>query len=127
MFSVAVAICRRAVASVQINASKEDVWRALTDYEALPDFIPGLVGCDRLPKLEGAPSRLIRLRQVGFKSMLYMHLHAEATLAVVESPCSEIQFKQISGDFQMLQGKFMLTSNPHPGVSSPSLDTTYSI
>ena len=104
------------MASVQINASREDVWAVLTDYEKLPEVVPGLVGCERLPPVAGAPKRLVRLRQVGFKNMMYMHLHAETTLALVESPCTEIQFKQINGDFQMLQGKFMLGSEPVPGV-----------
>ena len=54
--------------------------------------------------------------QVGYKSMMYMHLHAEAVLALVESPCSEIQFRQISGDFQLLQGKFMLQDATLPEV-----------
>lgn len=46
--------------------------------------------------------------QVGHKSFMYMHLYAEATLAVVETPHKEIQFKQIKGDFQTLQGKIMV-------------------
>ena len=54
--------------------------------------------------------------QVGYKSMMYMHLHAEAVLALVECPCSEIQFRQISGDFQLLQGKFMLQDATLPEV-----------
>ena len=105
------------MASIEINASKEDVWKTLTDYERLPEFLPGLAGCQRLPPVEGAPKRLIRLRQIGFKSMMYMHLHAETTLALVESPFSEIQFKQINGDFQMLQGKFMLSNEAANKVS----------
>ena len=39
---------------------------------------------------------------------MYMHLYAEATLALVEIPHKEIQFKQIVGDFKTLQGKLML-------------------
>lgn len=39
---------------------------------------------------------------------MYMHLYAESTLALVETLYSEIQFKQITGDFQTLQGKIMI-------------------
>ena len=99
-----------------LEASKEDVWDVLTDYEKLPEFVPGLAVCERLPQVAGAPSRLVRLRQVGFKSLIYMHLHAETNLAIVEAPYREIQFKQMKGDFQMLQGKFMLGSDAVKGV-----------
>lgn len=40
--------------------------------------------------------------------MLYMSLHAESVISLVEKPCREIQFKQVSGDFDLLQGKWML-------------------
>ncbi len=40
--------------------------------------------------------------------MLYMSLHAESVISLVEKPCKEIQFKQLSGDFDLLRGKWML-------------------
>lgn len=46
--------------------------------------------------------------QVGHKSFRYMDLYAEAELALVETPYREIQFKQIVGDFQALQGKIIV-------------------
>ena len=36
----------------------------LTDYEALPEFVPNLVLCERLPLPKEAASRMVRLRQV---------------------------------------------------------------
>lgn len=46
--------------------------------------------------------------QVGIKHMLYMSLHAEATVDLVEIEHKEVQFRQVQGDFSLLQGKFML-------------------
>ncbi len=40
------------------------VWDVLTDYEALPEFVPNLAVCERLPVPAGMESRLTRLRQV---------------------------------------------------------------
>ena len=54
--------------------------------------------------------------QVGFKDMLFMQLHAEAILDLSERPCREIQFRAVAGDFNLLQGKFML-SEPQFEVS----------
>jgi len=36
----------------------------LTDYERIPEFVPNIVTSTRLETPEGAPERLVRLRQV---------------------------------------------------------------
>ncbi len=46
--------------------------------------------------------------QVGYKSMMYMVLHAEAVLDLVAVRDQEIQFRQVAGSFVQLQGKFLL-------------------
>lgn len=55
--------------------------------------------------------------QVGYKHMLYMSMHAEAVVDLVETEHKEVQFRQVQGDFSMLQGKFMLQEGS-PEVSS---------
>ena len=50
--------------------------------------------------------------QVGYKHMLYMCMHAEAVVDLVEKEHQEVQFRQVQGDFSMLQGKFMLQEGP---------------
>ena len=40
--------------------------------------------------------------------MLYMSMHAEAVVDLVETEHREVQFRQVQGDFSLLQGKFML-------------------
>ena len=40
------------------------VWQVLTDYEALPEFVPNLALCERLPLSRDMASRMVRLRQV---------------------------------------------------------------
>lgn len=57
------------------------------------------------------------MRQVGFKDMLFMQLHAEAVLDLHERPHQEIQFRAVAGDFGVLQGKFIL-SEPDFEVST---------
>ena len=51
---------------------------------------------------------MIALLQVGYKHMLYMSMHAEAVVELVERENQEVQFRQVQGDFSMLQGKFLL-------------------
>ena len=40
---------KRIVAELRVQAQLEDVWGVLTDYEALPRFVPNLEICERLP------------------------------------------------------------------------------
>ncbi len=40
--------------------------------------------------------------------MLYMSMHAEAVVDLVETQHKEVQFRQVQGDFSLLQGKFLL-------------------
>lgn len=41
-----------------------------------------------------------------------MVMHAEAIIDLVEKEHQEVQFRQVQGDFTVLQGKFMLQKGP---------------
>lgn len=99
---------RRVVAVLTVDATPQEVWQVLTDYESLPEVVPNLAVCERLQTPSGMSSRVTRLRQVGYKHMLYMSMHAEAIVDLVETEHQEVQFRQVQGDFSLLQGKFML-------------------
>ncbi|KAL4859881.1 hypothetical protein ACK3TF_000138 [Chlorella vulgaris] len=136
---------RRAVAAITIDAPPEAVWHVLTDYNRLAEFIPNLAVSQRIALPRNAPSNIIRVRQVGYKRMLYMCLHAETVLDLIEKPqryaavdahalperfapslriadafqaLREIQFRQVAGDFQRFQGKWMLQGVPPSGGSN---------
>eukprot|EP00889_Picochlorum_renovo_P007427 jgi/Picre1/34457/NNA_001925.t1 len=57
------------------QAQLEDVWGVLTDYEALPGFVPNLEVCERLPS---AKPGVTWLRQVGCSQSILWRLEAEA-------------------------------------------------
>lgn len=108
---------RRAVAAVTVDAPASLVWEVLTDYDHLADFIPNLAASERIKLPPSAPANVVRVRQVGYKRMMYMCLHAESVLDLVEKPCNEIQFRQVAGDFERFQGKWMLSE----GAADPEL------
>lgn len=83
----------------------------LTDYNRLAEFIPNLAVSQRIALPRSAPPNVIRVRQasqtsarhwalrhappalivlwymqVGYKRMLYMCLHAESVLDLIEKP-----------------------------------------
>ena len=103
---------RRAVAAVTVDAPASLVWEVLTDYDHLAEFIPNLAASERIKLPPSAPANVVRVRQVGYKRMMYMCLHAESVLDLIEKPCSEIQFRQVAGDFERFQGKWMLSEGP---------------
>lgn len=103
---------KRIVAEVRVQAQLEDVWGVLTDYEALPGFVPNLEVCERLPS---AKPGVMRLRQVGCSQSILWRLEAEAELEVEEVDSSswrkEVRFRMISGDFEELYGRWIVESN----------------
>ena len=124
---------RRAVATVTLDAPASAVWEVLTDYDHLAEFIPNLAASERIKLPPNAPANVVRVRQVGYKRMLYMCLHAESVLDLIEKPCSEIQFRQVAGDFERFQGKWMLSEGPAdselaaPGYCGPQTHLKYAM
>lgn len=99
---------RRSVAAIRVNAPASLVWDVMTDYDRLAEFIPNLASSERIRLPDSAPDNIVRVRQVGYKNMFYMCLHAESVMDLVEKPMSEIQFRQVAGDVQTFQGKWMI-------------------
>jgi len=108
---------RRAVAMTRIKATKEDVWNVLSDYEALPEFVPNLVRSERVQPIPGADVApgAVRLRQVGAKLLPYMSIHTEVVLDLIEKDrygsAPQIQFRLVEGEFHKLQGKWLIQEN----------------
>lgn len=91
----------------------ELVWQVLTDYEALPDFIPDLVKSERIPH----PASGVRLEQVGAKSLFKFRFSIRAVLDLVEQFPHQIQFQLVEGDFQALSGECRLQEESCPEVT----------
>jgi len=77
---------RRSVAAIKVNASPALVWKVVTDYNRLAEFVPNLASSERIRLPSTAPDNVVRVRQVGYKNMFYMCLHAESVMDIVEKP-----------------------------------------
>lgn len=111
---------RRAVSAIDVEAPMEILWEVLTDYDRLAEFVPNLAVSERIKLPASAPSNIIRVRQVGYKRVPYIYLHAESVLDLIEKPYSEIQFRQVDGDFEHFQGKWMLSDSSSGGGGGAS-------
>ena len=90
------ACCRRAVASISIEASPEQVWEVLTDYEALPEFVPNLALCERLPVPPELRSRLVRLRQACASAFAYSLTGTSVGLKAYRPHAAHVSSQQCS-------------------------------
>ena len=102
---------KRIFAEVRVHASVEQVWRVITDYDHLADFVPNLIASKRLPIT--TPGR-IHLQQLGCSQSVFWRLEAEAVLECVEvhkaMGAKELRFKAIEGDFKVGSVAYLVQS-----------------
>ncbi|GLT97423.1 hypothetical protein SLE2022_149900 [Rubroshorea leprosula] len=115
---------RRIKAEILVNADVDSVWKALTDYEHLADFIPNLVCSGRIPCPH--PGR-IWLEQRGVQRALYWQIEARVVLDLQELPNSstdrELHFSMVDGDFKKFEGKWSVKS----GIRSTTTVLSYEV
>ena len=95
---------RRISAKIEILRPVEQVWKVLTDYEALTQFLPNLAKSNLLPHPKGG----IRLEQIGYGRLLRMNFSARVVLDLEEYFPKEISFKMVEGDFKSFCGNWLL-------------------
>lgn len=119
---------RRVVAAVRVNAPASVAWDVITDYNRLHRFIPALAASERIQLPRNAPN-VKRVRQVAYKNLGYLCLHAESVMDLVERPCSELQFRQVAGDLDVIQGKIAMTEDlsTDEDYVGPSTDLKYAV
>uniref|UniRef100_A0A3N7EP18 Coenzyme Q-binding protein COQ10 START domain-containing protein n=1 Tax=Populus trichocarpa TaxID=3694 RepID=A0A3N7EP18_POPTR len=104
---------RRIRSKISINASLDTVWKILTDYEKLADFIPSLA----VSKLIDKKDNFARLYQIGQQNLAFgLKFNAKAILDCYERDLQtftsgkkrDIEFKMTEGDFQCFEGKWSI-------------------
>lgn len=96
---------RQLTASLLIPAAAEHLWRVLTDYERLPEFIPNLAESTIVGEQDGATL----LKQVGTQRVAGVKFRASVTLKMATCPCERIDFVMVEGDFVRFEGSWCLT------------------
>lgn len=91
-----------------ISAPAALVWQALTDYERLPSFIPGLAK-SVIREREG--NRLV-IEQSGEARFLMLSLPIEVRYEVLESPPGGISSRAIGGNLRRMNGRYSLQPVP---------------
>lgn len=97
---------RQITAKIKIPHPLEKVWQVLTDYQTLPEFIPGLASSRKLEHPTGG----IRLEQVGSQRLLKINFSARVVLDLEEYFPNTISFKMVEGDFKDFSGSWDLNN-----------------
>lgn len=95
---------RQITAQIHIPQPVERIWKVLTDYEALSDFIPNLAKSCLLEHPDGG----IRLEQIGSQRLLKFNFSARVVLDLQEYFPKEIIFSMVEGDFKGFSGSWCL-------------------
>jgi ribosome-associated toxin RatA of RatAB toxin-antitoxin module len=112
---------RKISAHIQIPHPVERIWKLLTDYEGLCDFIPNLAKSSLLEHPDGG----IRLEQIGSQRLLKFNFSARVVLDLEEYFPKEIKFSMVEGDFKAFSGSWYF--QPDADGEQPRTHVSYTI
>ncbi len=97
---------RRLAAQLRTSISVSALWKVLTDYENLSEFIPNLSSSILLSR-EG---NRVRLKQVGSQQLMGLSFSAQVYLELEEN-CDEgvLRFHLLKGDFRRFEGSWRMS------------------
>jgi ribosome-associated toxin RatA of RatAB toxin-antitoxin module len=90
-----------------VAASPQVIWATLTDYERLPEFVPGL----KVSKVIERKGGVATVKQSGVAQFLFFKIPIEVTVESKEAwPILEV--KRVSGTVRQLQGRYEMIIVP---------------
>ena len=92
------------VCRATIDAPLEIVWRTLTDYDRLPEFIPGMRS-SRVVERRGA---VVVVEQSGEARFLFLSHPIEVTVASTERPPHTLEVALLKGNMKRLDGAYRI-------------------
>jgi len=92
------------VCRATIDAPLEIVWQTLTDYDRLPEFIPGMRS-SRVVERRGA---VVVVEQSGEARFLFIVHPIEVTLVSTESPPHALAVSMLKGNLKRLDGVYRI-------------------
>ncbi|NTV01232.1 MAG: cyclase [Chlorobiaceae bacterium] len=93
-------------AQVYIDASPEQIWRALTDYDNQKHFLPKVVDSGLISD-NGSEQVMF---QTGRSGVLFFRKTVHVKLRIKGEPLRRLAFQQIEGDFKVYHGEWVIDS-----------------
>jgi ribosome-associated toxin RatA of RatAB toxin-antitoxin module len=98
-------------ASGVVDAAPAAVWKILTDYERMPEFVPDLQSAHVLSR---SGNRAI-IEQFGVAHFLFIRRDIHLIVQVREQPMSSIDIGLVTGDMKLYDCRWALTPIPETG------------
>jgi ribosome-associated toxin RatA of RatAB toxin-antitoxin module len=90
-----------------IAAPAQIIWATLTDYERLPEFVPGL----KVSKIIDRKGAVATVKQSGVAQFLFFKIPIEVTVESKEA-WPILEAKRIAGTVRQLQGRYEMIITP---------------
>lgn len=98
-------------ATATVAAPLPKVWRVLTGYERMSEFVPDLESC----KVLSRNGNEVIIEQFGVARFLFMSKAIHLIVRATEQPMSSIDISLISGDMKHYESKWELIPVPETG------------
>ncbi|MDC0831802.1 SRPBCC family protein [Geitlerinema sp. CS-897] len=93
-------------AEILLDASVEEVWNVIADYDNFSDFLPNIVSSDVL-EVEG--NRHV-VEQVSERRIFFLNVRSRIRTENLETKNQRIDFRLVEGDLARLEGSWILES-----------------
>ena len=98
-------------ASGAVQAAPAAVWKVLTNYERMPEFVPDL----RSAKVLSRTANRAVIEQVGVARFLFFHREIRLVVQALEEPLGRIDVSLVDGDMRVYQCRWELVPVPETG------------
>jgi len=98
-------------ANAVVQAAPAVVWKTLTGYERMSEFVPDLSSCRVLSR----NGNEVIIEQQGMARFLFMNHPIHLVVRATETPMTAIDIDLISGDMRHYESRWALTPMPETG------------
>ena len=99
-------------ASGAVKAAPEAVWKVLTNYEGMPEFVPDL---EKTKVLSRTGNRVI-IEQSGVARFLFLSRTIHLVVQAHEEPTTAIDISLVTGDMKVYSCRWQMTALPDGGT-----------
>jgi len=99
-------------ASGSVKASPAAVWKVLTNYEGMPEFVPDL---EKTKVISRTGNRAI-IEQSGVARFLFLSRTIHLIVQVAEEPMSAIDISLVTGDMKVYSCRWEMSALPDGGT-----------
>ena len=99
-------------ASGTVKASPQHVWKVLTDYESMPEFVPDL----KTNKVMARSGNRVTIEQAGVARFLFLSRTINLQVQATEEPITSIDISLIKGDMKVYACRWEMTALPDGGT-----------